>query len=146
MYTYVLYTRNSSCHEANIFDVAVAASGTIVTGGRDHTVRVWDARSSAPRATLEDADAVTSVAAAADGRHVASGNDAGVVKVWALAAGKAALTLKGHKDRVNSVDFCADGEHVASASDDGGAKIWSAGTGVCTKTLAVGGGFLQSYL
>jgi len=61
----------------------------LATGGADGTVRVWDADTGVPVATLRAHDAaVVSVAFDPDGRRLASLDADGVVRVWALDLGE----------------------------------------------------------
>ncbi len=61
-----------------------------------------------------------------DGRRIASASDDKSVKVWDVATGQEALTLKGHTDGVTGVTFSPDGRRIASTSWDSTVKVWDA--------------------
>src|SRR5262249_2353559 len=69
---------------------------------------------------------VCGVAFSADGRRLASASTDRTVKLWDVATGKEALTLRGHLDTVWSVAFSPDGRRLVSASIDQTVRVWDA--------------------
>ena len=59
-----------------------------------------------------------------DGRWVSAATDNNTVKIWRVASGEEAATLRGHKARVVALSFSPDGRYLASGSWDGTAKLW----------------------
>ena len=73
---------------------------------------------------------VQAVAYAPDGRHVASGDDGGAVRLWDAETGQpVGEPLSGHEGPVRAVAFSPNGRRLASASDDGTVRLWDATTG-----------------
>ncbi|WP_283138824.1 NB-ARC domain-containing protein [Rhizohabitans arisaemae] len=128
--------------------VAIAADGSwLASGSHDGTVRLWNADGT-QRAVLEghtgpaneemistndgqylvldrQADAVNSVAIAADGSWLASGSHDGTVRLW-NADGTQRAVLEGHTNWVHAVAIAADGSWLASASADETVRLWNA--------------------
>jgi Tol biopolymer transport system component len=71
---------------------------------------------------------VRGLAFSPDGKRLASGAGDGLVRVWDVAKGTAALTLK-HGGGVLAVAFSPDGKRLASAGYDNAVRAWSADTG-----------------
>jgi hypothetical protein len=67
---------------------------------------------------------VTSVCFNPDGRRLASASEDKTVRLWDVATGREAATLRGHADAVYSVCFSPDGGRLASASGDGTVRLW----------------------
>jgi WD40 repeat protein len=59
------------------------------------------------------------------GARLASAGEDGMVRVWDLAAGREALTLR-HQGWVSAVAFSPAGGRLASAGSDGTVRVWDA--------------------
>ncbi len=73
-------------------------------------------------------DAFTSIAFSPDGKLLAAGSQAGVVRVWTL-GGRLVHVLQGHKGPVWSLAFSTDGKTLVTGSGDGTARLWELVTG-----------------
>src|SRR5262245_4679968 len=67
---------------------------------------------------------VLSVAFTADGKFLASGDEAGTIKLWEVASGKELVSFEAHRSRVWSLAFSLDGKTLASAGDDWKLRLW----------------------
>jgi len=84
------------------------------------------------------ADLVTSVAAAADGRRVATASKDRTARLWAVDdAGRWTQThlLEGHRAAIWGVAFSPEGTRVATAAADRTARLWDARDGRPLATL-----------
>ncbi|MHC5822696.1 MAG: WD40 repeat domain-containing protein, partial [Nostoc sp.] len=99
-------------HEDDVNSVAISADGqTIVSGGTDGTVRLWNLQGLPLAEPLRGhEDNVNSVAISADGQTIVSGGGDGTVRLWNRQGLPLAEPLRGHQDYVNSVAISADGQ------------------------------------
>ena len=113
-------------HEGGATFVTIAPDGkTLVTGGEDRLVRLWDMSSGELLETLKrHGHKLSSGAVSPDGSTLATGDDAGVIPLWDIAKGKHLAELRKHKLAINRLMFFPDGKRLASAGDDGIAKVW----------------------
>jgi WD40 repeat protein len=81
---------------------------------------------------LHLSDKVTALAVLADGRVVSAFG--WTLRVWDLATGEIAKTLKGHTDEVTALAMLPDGRAV-SGSGDTTLRVWDLATGETTRTL-----------
>ncbi|KAJ6554056.1 WD40-repeat-containing domain protein [Mycena vulgaris] len=126
----------------------------IVTGSRDHTLRVWMLPRSgeAGYSSFDEADpngtddnpyhrlslkghdhAVRALAAR--GRTLVSGSYDCTVRVWDIITGACRWVLVGHTQKVYSVVLDPPRHRAYSGSMDGTVRIWDLKTGDCTHTL-----------
>jgi len=73
--------------------------------------------------------AVWSAAFSPDGATLATGDEAGIVRVSNTAGGQALCTINAHSNTVSSLMFSPDGRVLATGSYDKTARLWDAATG-----------------
>jgi len=129
-------------HWAHVYFVAFSPNGkTVISGGRDGTLRVWDARTGAVLHTLTqqgDRELVCSGAVSPDGQTIVSGSWGLRVRVWDANTGTESNTphaLQGHEGDVRSMNVSPDGRTIVSGSHDSTVRVWDAQTGAALHTL-----------
>jgi hypothetical protein len=104
-----------------VYALAFTPDGrTLISGGRDRTIRLWDLATGRERAVLRAyAGGATALAVTPDGRTLISGSNDGTVRLWDVAAGTQQSVLRGHAGSV-FVAVAADGRTLAVGSEYGG--------------------------
>lgn len=126
------------------------AAGDLAPDGDVRTVRLKDGRTLAigsdGMAEVRDgggrrvaslaghAAAVTAVAASGDGTRLATGDAAGLVRVWDASTLRPRTEPRGHTAPVTSIRVSEDAKRAVTSGPDGTARVWNLGTG---KELAV---------
>ncbi|QDL11904.1 hypothetical protein DP114_31965 [Brasilonema sennae CENA114] len=127
-----LFSAVQNSREKNIFkgdqdyvnSVAISTDGqTIVSGGDDGAVRLWDSKGNQLPTLTGHQGAVNSVAISIDSQTIVSGGNDGTVRLWD-SKGKLLYTLTGHQGAVNSVAISTDGQTIVSGGNDGAVRLW----------------------
>jgi WD40 repeat protein len=113
----------------NIGAIAVSQDGRyLVSGGYDHTVRVWDIKTGKLHCTLFGHDGgVNGLAFAGDSKILASGSEDTTIKIWDVEEGRELQTLTGHTKFVRGICFSRDGRLLLSGSGDETIRFWNFG-------------------
>jgi WD40 repeat protein len=114
--------------------MAISADGkTLVSGGSDKALKVWDLTTGKLRQTLQSPSGeVRSVALSPNGKLAVSGGGDRMTRIWDLATGQQKAMLKGNPDdivgNITAVAIQTDGKTLVSTSWDGTVKIWDLAT------------------
>ncbi|KXS10343.1 WD40 repeat-like protein [Gonapodya prolifera JEL478] len=122
-------------HDDSVY--CVQHDGTrIVSGSRDRTVRVWDARTHKPIRTLRVHDgSVLCLQYDATGSNLITGSSDTSLAVWNLQRGSLKRRLRGHTDAVLDVRLVDEGGLAASCSKDRSIRIWRLDKGDIVATM-----------
>jgi WD40 repeat protein len=110
-------------HRSWLTALAVAADGTIASGGADGVVRLWDDRGAELRALEGHVGAVWSLDFSADNQSLVSGGTDGDARIWDRASGGYRI-LSGHRQPVRVVRFSPAGDRLATSSADATIRVW----------------------
>jgi WD40 repeat protein len=115
-------------HSASV--IAMSADGnTLVSGGKDKAIKVWDLATGKLRKTLQSSSGeVRSVAFSSNGKIAVSGGGDRVVRILDLATGYQKAILKVNFDDVDAFAIRPDGKTLVSMSWNGMVKIWDLAT------------------
>lgn len=104
---------------------------TVLAGGADGTVRVWDEATGGLVSTVKTrARPVRGPDGFSfDGKLVVVAASDNAAAIYDLRTGRELHVLQGHSGDVVQATFSQDGKHVLTASDDGTARIWQVTSG-----------------
>jgi WD40 repeat protein/predicted Ser/Thr protein kinase len=112
-------------------DGSLLASVTEAGDGVPGEVKLWETLTGRLKADLRGhGEPVNCVAFSPSGSRLATGDRAGRVKIWDVAAGRAVSEIpEAHKDSVRAIAFTRDGLSLITGSWDHRAKRWDVETG-----------------
>lgn len=119
--------------------IAIGADGqTLVSGGQDKTIKVWELQTGKLKKTLRsDSGAINDLAIAPDGKTIVTAGGDRLVRIWDITSDRPPQILKGHSGSVLHVHIASDGKTVISVADgiDREIKVWDIATGQQKATL-----------
>jgi WD40 repeat protein len=122
-------------HEGPVNSLCLTPDGArLVTGGDDHTVRIWDTRTWEAQHVLRKHTAYVREVAAGNAVAVSGGED-DTVRFWDLESGKSPRVEKGHREHLRTVAIAPDGRLAASSGLDNQLLLWDAARGKLARTL-----------
>ncbi|KAL3419299.1 F-box and wd repeat-containing protein [Phlyctema vagabunda] len=114
---------------------------TLVSGGCDRDVRVWDMKTGKSLHTLRGHTSTVRCLKMSDSTTAISGSRDTTLRVWDIKTGLCKNVLVGHQASVRCLEI--KGDIVVSGSYDTTARVWSISEGRCLRTLS--GHFSQIY-
>jgi WD40 repeat protein/predicted Ser/Thr protein kinase len=106
-----------------------AAVGMIIEDGSPR-IGIFDTSSGQERANWAAGQGpILALAFSPDGKRLASGGDAHVIRIWDAATGQPLSECRGHTSKVLSIAFRQDGSRLVTASHDGTVRQWDPRTG-----------------
>ena len=132
------HLRTLTGHTSSVSSVAFSPDGNTLASASSQEIRLWDAKTGAPKHTLTEkyTAGVYSIAFGPDGRELVGGGLRlvigswaevvllGAVVLWDAKTGAPKHTFTGHTDLVASVVFSPDGNTIVSGSQDGTVLLW----------------------
>jgi WD40 repeat protein len=118
-------------HKGAVYHAEFSPDGrTLVSCGRDGTVRFWEVATGRCLRTIEaHGDEVNDAAFSPDGRSLATAGDDGAIKVWDVETGVEHARISAHKGDAIAVRFSPDGQRLISAGrNDFMLKLWDRAT------------------
>lgn len=135
--------RHLRCLQGHVMGVwaMVPYGETLVSGGCDRDVRVWDLQTGQAVHMLRGHTSTVRCLKMSGPNTAISGSRDTTLRIWDIKKGVCRHVLVGHQASVRCLEIC--GDLVVSGSYDTTARIWSISEGRCLRTLQ--GHFSQIY-
>ncbi|MGO9601597.1 MAG: WD40 repeat domain-containing protein [Isosphaeraceae bacterium] len=113
--------RRLTGHTDQVMDLVLSPDGrTLVTGGFDCVLRVWDMETGTTRHELKGNNGpVCAMAMSPDGHRVLSGGADRILRLWDIDDGRLIREFYGHGDCIFAISFTPDGRRCLSAGGGG---------------------------
>lgn len=102
-----------------------ANSATLFTADASGNVKAWAIDSQQPIQRLNSLGAITALAMAPDGNHLATGDEHANINLWDLRSGKLIHTLRDHRSSILSLAFNPTDKSLVSSSGDRQLMTWN---------------------
>jgi len=124
-------------HTSPVNAVVFADGGqTVVSGGHDGKIRVWNAKTGLSRGTLEGhLLGITGLSISPDGRRLLSASIDKSMRLWDLPTMKEVRAFKKHDGQVFATAFSPDAKSALSAGRDGTVIRWNLSNGTPVQSI-----------
>ena len=120
-------------HLGGVLNVWQLTDGSVVSSGKDHTLKLWDIETTRPIARFEGhGHRLRFIDLMPDGRMI--GRDVHDLYVWDGATGLEIARCHGHTDEIKGARVLSL-DHLLSWSADGTVRIWEMASGRCVACL-----------
>lgn len=110
----------------DVHAVAFSPDGLrIASGGKDHSIRIWDVATGEPLAHWSTGDLVADILYLPEDDLIASTGDAGSVIVWNASSGKQIKRFHFSGSKGYAIAYNQNSELIACADEHGVIRIWS---------------------
>lgn len=127
------YPTQGVAHLDLVQALAFSPDGSLLASGSYREVKLWRRPANVRNRELAGAGSV--LATSPDGTLAATGDAAGVIKLWTLADGKELRTLAGHTAAVTAIKFLPGGARLVSGSADKTLRVWNVADGAAIAQL-----------
>lgn len=123
-------SQKGRAHE--VWSITFSACGTLLAGGRQNEIRLWDATTFKTRMVIfppKESSRPYALAFSPCSRYLVSGSwwgftDKVSIRLWDVTTGENVHTFWGHSSDVQDLAFLPDGDLLASAGYDGAILLW----------------------
>jgi len=116
-------------HAADVNALAFLPDGNLVSGGHDHTLRIWDLATGKARSLDASGLGIIQVMVSQDGTTLYSLGGESNIRRWNVDTGHALPIMRGHDEKVIRIDLSPDGSRLISAGSDGELRLWDLASG-----------------
>ena len=118
----------------------------MASGSQDHTIKIWDIRSSKLIQHYDAAnDGVNKVAFHPNGRYLLSAASDSTIKIWDLRQGHILYSLYGHEGSSTACSFSPGGDFFTSSGADAVVMVWKSNLNeIETESLDTTSGFARA--
>jgi WD40 repeat protein/serine/threonine protein kinase len=112
-------------HTQTIWGMSFQPGANVLATVGDNTLRTWDLSSGRELRSMSHPKPPLCVAFSPNGTRVASGDVAGVIRIWDATTGKELAVIGEHKAAVLKVAFSPDGKLLAAGGKDHTISLWN---------------------
>ncbi len=123
-----IFKESISAHESSINSLSFSADGaTLLTGGDDRVIRIWDFKHRVEIKPLRGHDeSVASVSVLSGGKTVASISNTGQLRVWNIDRYEDQRVFRGTDVAASQfANFSSDGKRIVSGNANGKIFVWN---------------------
>ncbi|MBD0267868.1 MAG: hypothetical protein ICV77_06185, partial [Cyanobacteria bacterium Co-bin8] len=135
-------------HTGPIKALLLVNGNTLISGGVDRKILIWNLNQETPARILEGHKSViNTLALSTDQQTLYSAGADQDILIWDIASGQLKQTLpSAHDSPINALAISPDGKILASGSADGMVKLWDAETGELIEQLREQGPLVNTLL